>query len=218
MRLALIGVALLALFPSNSAATPGGDRRADLAYEAETMFGLATYRLWAGRAPSATADTPAETPMLTVFRPRAGTANGTAIVIVPGGAYTHLAGWHEGSQVAGWFASRGVTAFVLRYRVGDRAPLPIPLLYGKRAMRFVRSNAARFGIARPSSASPVKSSARAADGSGIINMAIFGGAVVPLLTGMLADMGGSLALAFALPALCYTVIDGYGFYARLPAA
>ncbi|MFN5085230.1 MAG: sugar MFS transporter [Novosphingobium sp.] len=58
---------------------------------------------------------------------------------------------------------------------------------------------------------------RAADGSGIINVAIFGGAVIPLLTGMIADATGSLALAFVLPAACYAVIAGFGWYARRPA-
>jgi len=58
---------------------------------------------------------------------------------------------------------------------------------------------------------------RAADGSGIINVAIFGGAVVPLLTGVIADVTGSLALALLLPALCYAVIAGFGWYARRPA-
>ena len=62
-----------------------------------------------------------------------------------------------------------------------------------------------------------KLGARAADGSGIINIAIFGGAVVPLLTGMLADVSGSLGIALLLPALCYAVIAGYGIYARRPA-
>ena len=60
--------------------------------------------------------------------------------------------------------------------------------------------------------------ARAADGSGIINIAIFGGAVIPLLTGVLADVTGSLAVALALPAACYAVIAAFGWYARRPAA
>ncbi|WP_294077540.1 sugar MFS transporter [Sphingomonas sp.] len=59
---------------------------------------------------------------------------------------------------------------------------------------------------------------RAADGSGIINVAIFGGAVVPLATGALADATGSLGLALALPAICYAVIAAFGIYARRPAA
>lgn len=54
---------------------------------------------------------------------------------------------------------------------------------------------------------------RAADGSGIINVAIFGGAVVPLLTGVIADVTGSLALSLALPAACYAIIAVFGIYA-----
>ncbi len=59
---------------------------------------------------------------------------------------------------------------------------------------------------------------RAADGSGIINVAICGGAVVPLATGLIADVSGSLAIAMTLPALCYATIAGFGLYARNPAA
>jgi MFS transporter, FHS family, L-fucose permease len=57
---------------------------------------------------------------------------------------------------------------------------------------------------------------RAADGSGIINVAIFGGAVIPLMTGVMADET-SLSTAMLLPALCYAIIAGFGFYARRPA-
>ena len=59
---------------------------------------------------------------------------------------------------------------------------------------------------------------RAADGSGIINVAIFGGAVVPLLYGVLADTSGSLAFAMILPIACYAVIAGFGIFARRAAA
>jgi MFS transporter, FHS family, L-fucose permease len=62
-----------------------------------------------------------------------------------------------------------------------------------------------------------KLGSKAADGSGIINIAIFGGAVVPLLTGVLADVSGSLAVAMILPAICYAIILGFGIYARRPA-
>ena len=57
---------------------------------------------------------------------------------------------------------------------------------------------------------------RLADGSGIINVAIVGGAIVPLLTGVLADVSGVLAIAFFLPALCYVMIAVFGWYARRP--
>ena len=58
---------------------------------------------------------------------------------------------------------------------------------------------------------------RAAEGSGIINVAIFGGAVVPLATGALADISGSLTIALLLPVVCYVVIGAFGLYARRPA-
>ncbi|WP_353217577.1 sugar MFS transporter [Sandarakinorhabdus sp.] len=63
-----------------------------------------------------------------------------------------------------------------------------------------------------------KLGASAADGSGIINVAICGGAFIPLLTGIVADASGSLALSLTLPALCYAVIAAFGWYARRPAA
>ncbi len=60
---------------------------------------------------------------------------------------------------------------------------------------------------------------RAADGSGILNVAICGGAVVPLATGALADAtGGNLSLAMILPALCYAVIMTFGLFSRRPLA
>ena len=58
-----------------------------------------------------------------------------------------------------------------------------------------------------------KLGARAADGSGIINVAIVGGAIIPPLTGLAADMT-SLTAALAIPALCYAVIAAFGIYAH----
>ncbi|THD38054.1 MAG: sugar MFS transporter [Sphingomonas sp.] len=57
---------------------------------------------------------------------------------------------------------------------------------------------------------------RAADGSGIINVAIAGGAVIPALYGTLADHS-SLRMALALPIVCYVIIAAFGIYARRPA-
>lgn len=61
-----------------------------------------------------------------------------------------------------------------------------------------------------------KLGARAADGSGIINVAIAGGAVIPAMYGALADVT-SLAFALVLPAACYAIIAGFGIFARKPA-
>lgn len=59
---------------------------------------------------------------------------------------------------------------------------------------------------------------RAADGSGIINVAICGGAIVPLFYGVVADAtGGNLALAMVIPVICYAIIAGFGVFARKPA-
>ena len=55
---------------------------------------------------------------------------------------------------------------------------------------------------------------RAAEGSGVICVAIVGGAVIPPLTGWVADMVGSLQVALIVPALCYFVILAFGFYAH----
>jgi FHS family L-fucose permease-like MFS transporter len=57
---------------------------------------------------------------------------------------------------------------------------------------------------------------RAADGSGIINVAICGGAIIPPMYGALAD-ATSLAFALVLPAACYAIIAGFGIFARRPA-
>ncbi|HWU73663.1 MAG TPA: sugar MFS transporter [Sphingomonas sp.] len=61
-----------------------------------------------------------------------------------------------------------------------------------------------------------KLGSRAADGSGIINVAIAGGAVIPALYGSIAD-ASSLRLALFLPVICYAVIAVFGIYARNPA-
>lgn len=56
-------------------------------------------------------------PTLTPFLPPAGTANGAAVIIAPGGGFMMLSMNSEGWDVARWLASKGVTAFVLKYRL-----------------------------------------------------------------------------------------------------
>ena len=58
-------------------------------------------------------------PTLTAYLPERGKANGTAIIIAPGGGFTHLAVEKEGSDMARWLQARGVAAFVLKYRLMD---------------------------------------------------------------------------------------------------
>jgi acetyl esterase/lipase len=63
-------------------------------------------------------------PTLTVFGPPEGTANGNAVIVVPGGGWTINAWTHEGLDVAGWLTDLGYTAFLLKYRVQATDPDP----------------------------------------------------------------------------------------------
>ena len=130
-------------------ATPGTDNN---------FLGIETIRLWPGTPPGekmpGVGTTPAtrsepcsDTPTLTIFGPRQGTDNGSAVIIFPGGAYLHLAGDLEGREIADWFTARGFHAFVLSYRLSSQGYLlPVPLLDARRAIQTVRARAADYHI------------------------------------------------------------------------
>ncbi len=84
-------------------------------------------------------------PTLTLIAPASAAANGTAVIICPGGGYTRLAFDHEGVVPAQWFRSLGVTAFILKYRLKEYGH-PAPLRDVLRAVRTVRSRAAEYQI------------------------------------------------------------------------
>src|SRR5262245_6281876 len=149
-----------------------------------------TVRLWPGAAPGTedwkvqertfqvptrefgalTLVTDVTVPTLTVVRPAPGQANGTAVIVCPGGGFQFLAWEHEGLEVARWLAQRGVTAFVLKYRVrmandaggaGKEAPktfeaalkagehkINIARADAVQAIRHLRANAEKYGISR----------------------------------------------------------------------
>ena len=106
---------------------------------------------------------------LTAYVPEKGKANGTAVIVAPGGAFHMLSIENEGEAVAKWLNSQGVTAFVLKYRLletgadfplqmmrylGNLASLrtaveplrPLATADGENAVTWVRKNAARYGI------------------------------------------------------------------------
>jgi acetyl esterase/lipase len=104
-------------------------------------------------------------PTVTVFRPAPGRANGAAMLVLPGGAFRALAWDLDGTEVAQWLAARGITAFVLRYRVrppGPSAPSgaetldafllrtrtarDIAVADARQALRLIRSNAGAYRI------------------------------------------------------------------------
>jgi acetyl esterase/lipase len=59
------------------------------------------------------------TPTLTVYKPDPAKSNGTAMIVAPGGGFLFLSWQTEGTEVAEWLASKGVTAFLLKYRLSD---------------------------------------------------------------------------------------------------
>jgi acetyl esterase/lipase len=102
--------------------------------------------LWPAGAPGALGTQPADQPSLTPYVLPKGSGAGTAIVICPGGGYQTLSMDKEGYAVAKWLNSLGVSAFVLKYRLGPRYHHPIELHDAQRAIRMVRSRAAEYGL------------------------------------------------------------------------
>lgn len=108
-------------------------------------------------------------PTLTVFKPSPDISNGTGVVICPGGGFMALSINSEGNDVAKYLVAKGVTAFVLRYRVahtGEDATqefmsmignpqkfhevtdkvIPLAIADGIAAVKYVRQHAAEFGV------------------------------------------------------------------------
>jgi acetyl esterase/lipase len=106
--------------------------------------------LWPGAAPMAMGTNPGDVPKLFYYPAVAGgpgAGTGSAVIVLPGGGYVHEVNEKEGAVAAKWLAARGVPAFVLQYRLSPYR-YPVPVLDGERAVRYVRSHAAEFGIAQ----------------------------------------------------------------------
>jgi acetyl esterase/lipase len=101
--------------------------------------------LWPDGAPGAKGDAPEDIPSVQLYQPRADQASGAAIIVCPGGGYGRLAS-HEGRDVAVWLNSIGVTAVVLKYRLGPKYQHPVMMQDALRAIRFTRSKAAEWKI------------------------------------------------------------------------
>ncbi len=102
--------------------------------------------LWPNGAPGAQGSAPEDIPSIQLYQPPADKTNGAAIVVCPGGGYGALAA-HEGHDVAVWLNSIGVTAVVLKYRLG-RFGYRHPVMLGdaQRAIRTTRAKAAEWKI------------------------------------------------------------------------
>lgn len=101
--------------------------------------------LWPSGAPGAVGSEEQDKPHLEIFG-ASGSAPHTAVIVCPGGGYTHLAYAKEGTRIAEWLNLRGITAFVLTYRLAPRYTYPAPILDGERAVRWVRANARRYSV------------------------------------------------------------------------
>jgi acetyl esterase/lipase len=102
--------------------------------------------LWPQGAPGAVGTEERDKPSLTIYPAPADKANGTAVVVCPGGGYGALAVGHEGKEPAEWLNRHGIVAFVLRYRLGPRYHHPAPLQDAQRAIRMVRSHAKEWKV------------------------------------------------------------------------
>jgi acetyl esterase/lipase len=106
-----------------------------------------TILLWKDGVPGTPPTQPEHEPVLLLSRPAADVAVPTGVIVIPGGAYAGLAMDHEGTQIADWLNSLGVTAFILKYRLsGTGHRHPIPMQDGQRAIRTVRSRAAEWKL------------------------------------------------------------------------
>jgi acetyl esterase/lipase len=100
--------------------------------------------LWSNGAPGALGTADEDKPSITPYPAKS--PNGTAVIVCPGGGYQNLAMDHEGVQIAKWLNSLGISAFVLKYRLGPKYHHPAMINDAQRAIRIVRSRAASLHI------------------------------------------------------------------------
>lgn len=105
-----------------------------------------TVLLWPNGAPGAKGDSDADKPTLALFPASGPNKVPTAVVVCPGGGYVNLAMSYEGIDVAHWLNNLGISAFVLKYRLGPKYQYPVELWDAQRAIRYVRAHAQEFGV------------------------------------------------------------------------
>lgn len=104
--------------------------------------------LWPAGAPGAAGSSDEDKPAITPFIPEASKRNGATILVIPGGGFTIRAVDHEGVLVAQWLKERGITAFLLRYRLRPLYERADWLRDGQRAMQYIRAHADEYHIAK----------------------------------------------------------------------
>lgn len=104
-----------------------------------------TMRLWEGKAPEAQGENDTDVPTLTLYTTAKNMQNGAAVVVCPGGGYGVLAD-HEGKPIAEWLNTLGVTALVLKYRLGPHYHHPVMMQDVQRALRYTRYHAKEWNL------------------------------------------------------------------------
>jgi acetyl esterase/lipase len=135
---------LLALFAACSARASTPALRPNVGDIPPTGFAR-VIPLWPNGAPMARGTAAGDVPKL-YYYPAVGAGVGSAVIVLPGGGYTHVVMEKEGAVEAKWLAAHGVAAFVLQYRLAPWYRYPVPMMDGARAVRYVRSHAAEFAI------------------------------------------------------------------------
>ncbi len=100
--------------------------------------------LWEGQAPQAMGNSAADIPTLEIFKPNPNDANGSAILMVPGGSYGTVV-MSEAQAARNYFIPKGFIIAVLKYRVAPYK-YPVPMLDVKRAMRTLRNMAEELEV------------------------------------------------------------------------
>src|SRR5260370_25034600 len=98
-----------------------------------------TVVLWPNGAPGALGTGDGDVPRMFVY-PATGAGPHSAVIVMPGGGYAHLAIEKEGGAEARWLNERGVPVFVLEYRLGPRDHFPSPMLDAAPAGPYRRSH------------------------------------------------------------------------------
>jgi len=144
----LLGITTFILTAGLSQAAAPSPKTAGPTGGSETPYPLilGPIRLWEGEAPGARGDGPQHIPTLTPYAPGPSQRNGASMLVLPGGGYGNLAE-HEGKGYADFFAAHGITAYVLKYRLGSNGYRhPIMLNDAARALRMIRAFARRDGL------------------------------------------------------------------------
>jgi acetyl esterase/lipase len=137
-RLALAALTLLTILPL-AAQQPRAVVTPVPAGSAQTIV------LWPAGAPGAKGTAEGDVPKLYTY-PVSAPGPHAAVIVMPGGGYTHLVMEQEGAYEARWLAAHGVAAFVLEYRLSPSYEYPAPMQDASRAIRYVRSHAAELGV------------------------------------------------------------------------